>query len=77
MTTVDLNGDVGESFGAWSIGDDQRLIPLLTSVNVACGFHAGDPLGEYRVEVFIDGSLKTTLRLKVVAPSADSAGGRT
>ena len=40
-------------------------------------FHAGDPLGEYRVEVFIDGSLKTTLRLKVVAPPADSAGGRT
>src|SRR5947207_16008986 len=44
MTTVDLNGDVGESFGAWSIGDDQRLIPIVTSVNVACGFHAGDPL---------------------------------
>jgi UPF0271 protein len=41
---IDLNSDVGESFGAWSIGDDQRLIPIVTSVNVACGFHAGDPL---------------------------------
>jgi len=40
-------------------------------------FHAGGPLGEYRVEVFIDGSLKTTRRLKVVAPPADAAGGRT
>ncbi|THF85448.1 LamB/YcsF family protein [Deinococcus sp. KSM4-11] len=41
---VDLNADVGESFGAWSLGDDARLVALLTSVNVACGFHAGDPL---------------------------------
>ena len=44
MDRIDLNSDVGESFGAWSIGDDQRLIPIVTSVNVACGFHAGDPL---------------------------------
>lgn len=41
---VDLNSDVGESFGAWTSGDDEALIPLVTSVNVACGFHAGDPL---------------------------------
>lgn len=41
---VDLNSDVGESFGAWTSGDDKALIPLVTSVNVACGFHAGDPL---------------------------------
>ena len=41
---IDLNADVGESFGAWQIGDDDRLIPLVSSVNVACGFHAGDPL---------------------------------
>jgi UPF0271 protein len=41
---VDLNSDVGESFGAWTIGDDEALIPLVTSVNVACGFHGGDPL---------------------------------
>ena len=41
---VDLNSDVGESFGVWTSGDDEALIPLVTSVNVACGLHAGDPL---------------------------------
>jgi UPF0271 protein len=41
---IDLNADVGESFGAWPMGEDALLIPLVTSVNVACGFHAGDPL---------------------------------
>ena len=40
---IDLNGDVGESFGAYEIGHDAELIPILTSVNIACGFHAGDP----------------------------------
>lgn len=40
---IDLNADVGESFGPWPMGDDARLIPLVSSVNVACGFHAGDP----------------------------------
>ena len=40
---MDLNGDVGESFGAYEIGHDAALIPILTSVNIACGFHAGDP----------------------------------
>jgi UPF0271 protein len=40
---IDLNGDVGESFGAYEIGHDAALIPVLTSANVACGFHAGDP----------------------------------
>ncbi|HEX5467317.1 MAG TPA: 5-oxoprolinase subunit PxpA [Candidatus Limnocylindrales bacterium] len=41
---IDLNADVGEGFGPWSMGQDEALIPLVTSVNVACGFHAGDPL---------------------------------
>ncbi|RKT89140.1 UPF0271 protein [Saccharopolyspora antimicrobica] len=42
-TLVDLNADAGESFGRWRLGDDARLIPLVTSVNIACGWHAGDP----------------------------------
>ena len=42
--SIDLNADAGESYGAWSMGDDAGLFPLLSSVNVACGFHAGDPL---------------------------------
>jgi len=41
---VDLNADLGESFGRWVLGDDAALLPLLSSANVACGFHAGDPL---------------------------------
>lgn len=40
--SIDLNADVGESFGRWQLGDDSALLPLLTSANVACGFHAGD-----------------------------------
>lgn len=40
---VDLNADVGESFGRWELGADEVLLPHLTSANVACGFHAGDP----------------------------------
>ncbi|SDU91337.1 UPF0271 protein [Microlunatus sagamiharensis] len=41
--TVDLNADVGEGFGRWSLGDDAAVIATVTSANVACGFHAGDP----------------------------------
>ena len=41
---LDLNADVGESFGAWTLGDDAAVLDVVTSANVACGFHAGDPL---------------------------------
>ncbi len=40
---VDLNSDVGEGFGRWTLGDDDALLAIVTSANVACGFHAGDP----------------------------------
>ncbi|OZM74103.1 hypothetical protein CFN78_07520 [Amycolatopsis antarctica] len=43
MTEIDLNSDVGEGFGHWSLGDDDALLDLVSSANVACGFHAGDP----------------------------------
>lgn len=43
MPAVDLNADLGESFGNWRLGQDPVLIPLLNSANVACGFHGGDP----------------------------------
>ncbi|QNK52641.1 LamB/YcsF family protein [Dermacoccus sp. PAMC28757] len=42
--TIDLNADMGESFGAWTMGDDAALLDVVSSANVACGFHAGDPL---------------------------------
>jgi 5-oxoprolinase (ATP-hydrolysing) subunit A len=44
MQTIDLNCDLGESFGAYTLGMDAQVIPYLTSANVACGFHAGDPM---------------------------------
>ena len=40
---IDLNSDVGESFGAWTIGNDEALMPYLTSASIACGWHGGDP----------------------------------
>ena len=43
MKKIDLNCDMGESYGAWKMGDDAAIMPLITSANVACGFHGGDP----------------------------------
>ena len=42
--SVDLNADLGESFGAWTMGDDDAMLARVSSANIACGFHAGDPL---------------------------------
>ena len=44
MYKIDLNSDIGESFGAYCMGDDEAVMDAVTSANVACGFHAGDPL---------------------------------
>ena len=43
MPSIDLNCDLGESFGAYTIGMDAEILPYITSANIACGFHAGDP----------------------------------
>ncbi|WP_122532603.1 LamB/YcsF family protein [Pseudomonas viridiflava] len=48
MRAIDLNSDLGESFGAWSMGDDAAILEVVSSANVACGFHAGDPAGILR-----------------------------
>jgi len=48
MPNIDINSDLGESFGAWSMGDDAAMLDIVTSANVACGFHAGDPAGILR-----------------------------
>ena len=42
---MDLNSDMGERFGPWAMGDDAAMLAIVTSANVACGFHAGDPAG--------------------------------
>ncbi len=46
---IDLNADLGEGFGIWRLGDDDGLLDIVTSANVACGFHAGDPVTMQRV----------------------------
>ena len=48
MTRIDLNSDLGESFGPWKMGDDAAMLAIVTSGNIACGFHAGDPAGILR-----------------------------
>jgi 5-oxoprolinase (ATP-hydrolysing) subunit A len=44
MTPINLNADLGESFGAWTMGSDVELLSIINSANIACGFHAGDPV---------------------------------
>jgi 5-oxoprolinase (ATP-hydrolysing) subunit A len=48
MVYIDLNSDLGESYGAWRMGDDQAMLDIVSSANIACRFHAGDPAGLYR-----------------------------
>ena len=45
MTSVDLNADLAEGFGIWTLGDDDAMLDIVTSANLACGFHAGNPVG--------------------------------
>ncbi|MFF1299909.1 MULTISPECIES: LamB/YcsF family protein [unclassified Streptomyces] len=49
MTSIDLNADLGEGFGRWQLTDDEQLLSVVTSANVACGFHAGDAVTMRRV----------------------------
>lgn len=48
MHAIDINSDLGESFGAWRMGEDAQMLSIVSSANVACGFHAGDPAGILR-----------------------------
>ena len=54
MKKIDLNCDMGESYGAWKMGADAEVMPFITSANIACGFHGGDP-----------GTIRKTVRLAV------------
>jgi len=49
VPTVDLNADLAEGFGVWELGDDDAMLGIVTSANLACGFHAGNPIGLARV----------------------------
>ncbi|MBV9048174.1 MAG: LamB/YcsF family protein, partial [Solirubrobacterales bacterium] len=43
LAALDVNVDMGESFGRWRLGDDAGMMPFISSASIACGFHAGDP----------------------------------
>ncbi|WP_175991386.1 5-oxoprolinase subunit PxpA [Bacillus sp. Marseille-Q1617] len=60
MVRIDLNCDLGESFGAYTIGQDEEMMKYVTSVNIACGFHAGDPLVMMRT---VEKALEHDLRI--------------
>jgi UPF0271 protein len=59
MRTIDINCDCGESYGNWSLGRDSEIVPHVTTANVACGFHAGDPMTMLRtIELARQGGTK-------------------
>ena len=76
MTTIDLNCDLGEGFGAWEMGNDAAMIELATSVNVACGFHAGDAdIMRHTVEL-AKARASASARTPGIATCTALAGGR-
>ena len=59
MKPIDLNADVGESYGRFQVGQDEALMPYLTSCNIACGYHGGDPLTIHRtIELAMENDVK-------------------
>ena len=76
MRVVDLNSDLGESFGRYSIGRDEEIIPLISSANVACGFHAGDPVVLYETLKHIKNSGTTGLGAHPGYPDLQGFGRR-
>ncbi|MFG1907683.1 LamB/YcsF family protein [Kribbella sp. NPDC048928] len=68
---MDLNADMGEGFGSWSMGDDAALLDVVTSANVACGFHAGDPSIMRRVTA---GAVESGVAIGAHVGYADKAG---
>ncbi|HEX5122554.1 MAG TPA: 5-oxoprolinase subunit PxpA [Rhodanobacteraceae bacterium] len=71
MTTIDLNCDMGESFGAWTMGQDEAVLAHVTSANIACGFHAGDPLTMRRT---VDAAVKRGVAIGAHPSLPDLAG---
>ena len=74
MTEIDLNVDAGESFGAWRMGDDAALFAEVSSANLACGFHAGDP-GTIRVAAWRPRSRRASRSARTPGCRTSSASG--
>jgi UPF0271 protein len=69
--SIDLNADLGEGFGRWSLTEDDALLPVVTNANVACGFHAGDPSTMRRV---CAGAVAAGVRIGAQVSYRDLAG---
>jgi UPF0271 protein len=68
---IDINCDMGESYGQFKVGNDQAIFPYISSCNIACGFHGGDPL---QIEQTIKGALEHNLRIGAHPSYPDLAG---
>lgn len=76
MKTVDLNCDLGESFGNYKCGMDEEILPFITSANVACGFHASDPVVMSKT---VKNAVKITfasVRIRAFRISSDLVAGK-
>ena len=73
--TIDLNCDLGESFGAWTMGDDDAVMPYISSANIACGYHAGDP-GTMRRTVALARDANVAIGAHVSLPDLAGFGRR-
>jgi 5-oxoprolinase (ATP-hydrolysing) subunit A len=71
VAAVDLNADLGEGFAVWRLGDDDAMLEIVTSANVACGFHAGDPAGLLRT---CRGAAERRVRIGAQVSYRDLAG---
>ena len=72
---VDLNSDLGESFGAWKMGDDDAMLGIVTSASVACGWHAGDPVVMHRAARWPRRTASPSARIPPSTICGASAGG--
>ncbi|MGB0729830.1 MAG: LamB/YcsF family protein, partial [Ilumatobacteraceae bacterium] len=68
---MDLNSDLGEGFGIWRLGDDAAMLQLVTSANIACGFHAGDPS---TLRAVCRGAVKNDVRIGAQVSYPDLVG---
>ena len=76
MPTIDLNSDLGESFGRWTLGHDAELMASITSCNIACGYHAGDPEVMRRTVRLARDTGSQSARIPGCPTWSASAGGR-
>jgi len=75
MKYIDLNSDLGESLGQWNMGDDAAMLSIVSSANVACGFHAGDPAGILKT-LFLAKEKRVTIGAHVGYPDLIGFGRR-